>query len=168
MSRLTLRLYLAAPTVLTADKDHLEPPPITKNFLISPPGSPPEGWEPILEDPPNSNTLATDLMRALEALAFKAPQRGEKTTIINDDLDGPSVTVQDMDPEPEHADDEVPDEIFESAEGHRQAVRISHVKATVDSMGGGDRTPGGSLFGGYADAFAVGGGKIVPTPMPPR
>lgn len=39
-----------------------------RNFLISPPGSPPVGWEPIREDPPNRDTLADDLIRALGAL----------------------------------------------------------------------------------------------------
>ncbi|KAL7410168.1 Calcipressin-domain-containing protein [Mrakia frigida] len=175
--KLTLRLYLAAPTVLEpSSTDHLEPPPITKNFLISPPGSPPEGWEAILEDPPNSNTLAADLTRALEALAFLAPaRRGEKTTLIEDG-GGPSVTVQDMTPDLHFDDDDapfIPDEIFESAEGHQQAVRISQVKATVESMAGGGGGGGAgestsSMFGGYADAFVVGGGKIVPTAMPPR
>ncbi|KDN41063.1 hypothetical protein K437DRAFT_258420 [Tilletiaria anomala UBC 951] len=43
--------------------------PITdRNFLISPPGSPPVGWEPIVEDPPNQDTLADDLIRALGQL----------------------------------------------------------------------------------------------------
>lgn len=36
--------------------------------MISPPGSPPVGWEPIREDPPNRDTLADDLMKALGAL----------------------------------------------------------------------------------------------------
>lgn len=43
-------------------------PPLDKNFLISPPGSPPVGWEQIKEDPPNTETLAADLMSALQDL----------------------------------------------------------------------------------------------------
>ncbi|PWN47635.1 Calcipressin-domain-containing protein [Violaceomyces palustris] len=46
----------------------LSVPSTDKNFLISPPGSPPVGWEPIREDPPNRDTLAEDLMRALGEL----------------------------------------------------------------------------------------------------
>jgi hypothetical protein len=48
--------------------DHLLPPITDRNFLISPPGSPPIGWEPIKEDPPNRETLAVDLMEALRKL----------------------------------------------------------------------------------------------------
>ncbi|KAJ9097954.1 hypothetical protein QFC20_006085 [Naganishia adeliensis] len=50
------------------DPTHLAPPPLTKNFLISPPGSPPEGWQPIIEEPPNDRTLADDLVGALKRL----------------------------------------------------------------------------------------------------
>lgn len=48
---------------------HLPVPDTDKNFLISPPGSPPVGWESIREDPPNATTLADDLARALENLS---------------------------------------------------------------------------------------------------
>jgi calcipressin-2 len=47
---------------------YLQPPPIEKNFLISPPGSPPVGWEQVKEDPPNSTPLAADLITALKKL----------------------------------------------------------------------------------------------------
>jgi hypothetical protein len=57
------------------DPTHLAPPPLTKNFLISPPGSPPEGWQPIVEDPPNDRTLADDLVGALRRLQV---ERGEE------------------------------------------------------------------------------------------
>lgn len=49
--------------------NHLLPPTTDRNFLISPPGSPPIGWEPIKEDPPNRETLAGDLIEALKRLA---------------------------------------------------------------------------------------------------
>ncbi|SPO40324.1 uncharacterized protein PSFLO_05806 [Pseudozyma flocculosa] len=51
-----------------AEASTLSVPTTDKNFLISPPGSPPVGWEPIREDPPNRDTLADDLMRALGEL----------------------------------------------------------------------------------------------------
>jgi hypothetical protein len=47
---------------------HLQVPAHTKNFLISPPGSPPIGWEPAEEEPPNAAALAADLMAALTRL----------------------------------------------------------------------------------------------------
>ncbi|CED85127.1 Calcineurin-mediated signaling pathway inhibitor DSCR1 [Phaffia rhodozyma] len=170
---LVLRLYLAAPTSLTPPTDkHLEPPTLTRNFLISPPGSPPEGWEPIEEDAPNSMTLAADLIKALEAIAVGSDTRrrrrpGEIETIINSQAEGssaqgPSVTVQDCTPgilvnngnaeqgagEEEGPNEEIPEEIFESLEGRR----ISLVKATIESMGG--KPQDNDWFGGEGDAFA--------------
>jgi len=67
-----LRAYFGDPQALSRLRDqgeaHLPVPTTDRNFLISPPGSPPVGWEPIREDPPNTNTLADDLMRALGSL----------------------------------------------------------------------------------------------------
>ena len=196
--RLVLRLYCAAPTPLDPvlpSSQHLEPPPLTRNFLISPPGSPPEGWEPIVEDPPNSATLAKDLMAALEKLSSRAA-KGEKEVIIQEAEAGVGVTVQDMTPDDDDDDNDGDDamagfsgsitfdpsaEIFESEEG-RMRGSIGLVRATVDSMGGSGQAADDSLFGGSGDAFApspnafaLGGdidpvprkAKIVPTPMPP-
>lgn len=195
-TRLVLRLYCAAPTPLdpiVSSSQHLEPPPLTRNFLISPPGSPPEGWEPIVEDPPNSATLAKDLMAALEKLSSRAA-KGEKEVIIQEAEAGVGVTVQDMTPEHlDNADDDMTGfgggssaafdpsaEIFESEEG-RMRGSIGLVRATVDSMGGGSAVDD-SLFGGAGDAFAPSPNgfalsgevnqvprkaKIAPTPMPP-
>lgn len=55
---------------------HLEVPASDKNFLISPPGSPPVGWEQIREDPPNLDTLADDLARALSSLSALQDREG--------------------------------------------------------------------------------------------
>lgn len=67
-----MRAYFGDPQALSRLRDqgeaHLPVPTTDRNFLISPPGSPPVGWEPIREDPPNTNTLADDLMRALGSL----------------------------------------------------------------------------------------------------
>jgi len=46
---------------------HLRPPVTERNFLNSPPGSPPVGWEQTHEEPPEV-PLAEDLQRALEQL----------------------------------------------------------------------------------------------------
>lgn len=63
-----LRAIFGAVTDPTAELETLAVPTTDKNFLISPPGSPPVGWEPIREDPPNRDTLADDLMKALADL----------------------------------------------------------------------------------------------------
>lgn len=63
-----LRAVFGPVTDPTAEPETLAVPTTDKNFLISPPGSPPVGWEPIREDPPNRDTLAEDLMKALADL----------------------------------------------------------------------------------------------------
>ena len=70
-----LRVYRADPNPIIAHGDsavpaanYLQPPAVEKNFLISPPGSPPVGWEQVKEDPPNPTPLADDLMAALRKL----------------------------------------------------------------------------------------------------
>lgn len=64
---------------------HLAPPAIEKNFLISPPGSPPEGWEQIQEDPPNEVALADDLISALRRLQEEQELRGGGVTRKTED-----------------------------------------------------------------------------------
>jgi len=62
-----LRVYFGQHTDLTLDpaRHYLQPPELEKNWLISPPGSPPVGWTQIREDPPNAVHLADDLVKAL-------------------------------------------------------------------------------------------------------
>ena len=83
---------------------YLHPPEIEKNFLISPPGSPPVGWEPIKEDPPNVAPLAEDLIAALRKLQLSAPDSSSRMEILLEPEDGSgiSVYVEDCD----RADDE--------------------------------------------------------------
>ncbi|SPO20096.1 uncharacterized protein UTRI_00491_B [Ustilago trichophora] len=63
-----LRAIFGPMTDPATEPETLAVPTTDKNFLISPPGSPPVGWEPIREDPPNRDTLAEDLMKALADL----------------------------------------------------------------------------------------------------
>lgn len=56
-----------------AHKQFLEPPPPEREFLLSPPGSPPVGWEQREEERPNQETLAQDLIDALQKLVASTP-----------------------------------------------------------------------------------------------
>jgi calcipressin-2 len=90
-------VWRADPTSLEQDPEHrlLKPPEIEKNFLISPPGSPPVGWEQVREDPPNSTPLADDLIAALRKLEIQAQFSRSK-------VEGrPGVEIL-IDPEEEH------------------------------------------------------------------
>jgi len=90
------------------DPYHLAPPKIEKNFLISPPGSPPVGWEPVKEDPPNPSPLAADLISALTKLQIQQSRRRSSTEILFDPSDategvGIMVYVEDCDSDGEMA-----------------------------------------------------------------
>lgn len=54
-------------------KGRLEVPALERNWLISPPGSPPVGWTQIKEDPPNSQMLHHDLIAALSHIPCEKP-----------------------------------------------------------------------------------------------
>jgi len=62
-----------APPIDTSppETQYLELPKSDKLFFISPPPSPPHGWEMRNEGPPNTDTHAHDLTSALERLATK-------------------------------------------------------------------------------------------------
>ncbi|CAG7675286.1 unnamed protein product [Allacma fusca] len=68
----TVNVYFAIGQQVKSDKSrksadgYLHPPTPDKQFLISPPASPPVGWEPRAEDQPNINF---DLISALSQLA---------------------------------------------------------------------------------------------------
>jgi hypothetical protein len=97
--RIVLRVFRADPNPLIPrgerswipQTNYLQPPAIEKNFLISPPGSPPIGWEPVKEDPPNATPLAEDLIHALRQLQFCS--EGPAFEQLLDPLDGCGVGV---------------------------------------------------------------------------
>ncbi|KAK4135655.1 Calcipressin-domain-containing protein [Trichocladium antarcticum] len=63
------KVYFGQPTPLTAQGDtHLALPDAGKLFFISPPPSPPHGWEVRMEDAPNKMVHAEDLAEALARL----------------------------------------------------------------------------------------------------
>ncbi|TFK64345.1 Calcipressin [Pluteus cervinus] len=115
-SPVRLRVYRADPNPLIEPDafshvpaaNYLRPPVQDKNFLISPPGSPPVGWEPVQEDPPNSCPLADDLVAALEKLQTK--ERGSGLEILLDPMEGSGVGVYVEDCDMDEGDAEIPDD----------------------------------------------------------
>lgn len=68
------RVYFGKHTPLDMTQDkHLALPDAGKLFFISPPPSPPCGWEMRLEDAPNKQVHADDLAGALAKLHHRAP-----------------------------------------------------------------------------------------------
>ncbi|KAH7102658.1 Calcipressin-domain-containing protein [Auriculariales sp. MPI-PUGE-AT-0066] len=140
------------------DPFYLAPPRLEKNFLISPPGSPPVGWEPVVEDPPNADPLANDLIAALHKLELARSEsfgpgggvtrQGSKGTmeIVYDAPDGVGVgiTVSVVDCDRPESEDEAEDE---------------------DLVGGGQD----EWVYGHRAGFTASGerARFVPTAMPP-
>ncbi|KAH9930832.1 Calcipressin-domain-containing protein [Fomitopsis serialis] len=97
----TLRVFRADPTTILTPSGsgegnmYLRPPEQEKNFLISPPGSPPVGWEPIREEPPNPTPLADDLMTALKRLQIQeeSRHRGPGPAVLLEPEDGVGISV---------------------------------------------------------------------------
>ncbi|KAI1431815.1 Calcipressin-domain-containing protein [Xylaria sp. CBS 124048] len=68
------RVYFGQHTPLDLSKDkHLSLPDAGKLFFISPPPSPPHGWEMRMEDAPNKLVYAEDLAEALAKLHHHQP-----------------------------------------------------------------------------------------------
>ncbi|KAK5020486.1 hypothetical protein LTR16_001012 [Cryomyces antarcticus] len=63
-----VRVYFAEPTPVEPVDQHLHAPKSAKLFFISPPPSPPHGWELRDEAPPNKEVHAEDLASALARL----------------------------------------------------------------------------------------------------
>jgi len=152
-----LRVYRGSPTTVTDVDRNLAVPPIEKNFLISPPGSPPVGWEPIKEVPPNTDTLAADLVAALHRLKISR-EGGVEILVSGGGEDGegdanvPAVHLEGewLEPNGDGGDEEV----------SRPPGGISMVKATVESMSG-TSSAGGWLAGQRVPV------QQFPTPRPP-
>ena len=62
------RIYFGEPTPIHPKDQHLHAPHSSKLFFISPPPSPPHGWETRNEEPPNRDVHAEDLAAALAKL----------------------------------------------------------------------------------------------------
>lgn len=66
-----VKVYFGAHTNIEPKDEHLNLPDAGKLFFISPPPSPPHGWEVKLEDAPNKQVHAEDLAEALAKLHSK-------------------------------------------------------------------------------------------------
>ncbi|KAK6906777.1 calcineurin-binding protein [Kwoniella mangroviensis CBS 10435] len=172
-NELILRLHYLPPTPLNPDPAsfHLAPPSIPHNFLISPPGSPPEGWEQIAEEGPNTSILAEDLQRALEALALNGAggrQKGGKEVIL--DEGGVRVEVEDTTKQSDA--DEGVDERWEMDVEERLDISTSHDIWNSPSQSNFATTVGGpsglgGLGGLSGSGTPMGKVKIAPTARPP-
>jgi hypothetical protein len=82
-----VRIYFGAETKITLSEDqHLRAPDAGKLFFISPPPSPPHGWEMRNEEPPNKQVHAEDLAVALARL--HARDHGHKSReSVADEMD---------------------------------------------------------------------------------
>jgi len=65
------KCYFGEPTPIDNETKYLERPDAGKLFFISPPPSPPVGWESREEDAPNKQVHADDLATKLEKLTGK-------------------------------------------------------------------------------------------------
>lgn len=63
-----VKVYFGHHTQIEPKDEHLNLPDAGKLFFISPPPSPPHGWEMKLEDAPNKQVHAEDLAEALAKL----------------------------------------------------------------------------------------------------
>jgi hypothetical protein len=114
-----IRVYFGQPTSIEEKDEHLPLPKAGKLFFISPPPSPPQGWEMKLEGAPNKQVHAEDLADALsklrhgpgtdfpdspasDGMADRCRKRsGSVTTIYHPDDHGacpllPAIAVQDL------------------------------------------------------------------------
>jgi hypothetical protein len=100
-----------APSMDARVTRRLEVPPLERNWLISPPGSPPVGWQSAREDPPNIDALGPVLKERLEKLPLDDAQaskaassptdawepeplfRRRSITLLESSKDGPGIVV---------------------------------------------------------------------------
>jgi hypothetical protein len=79
-----VRVYFGADTKIEPEDQHLQAPKSQKLFFISPPPSPPMGWEMRDEEPPNKEVHAEDLASALAKLHARP---GPDDAMMEDDTE---------------------------------------------------------------------------------
>lgn len=92
-----VRVYFGVETKIEQGDQHLQAPKSDKLFFISPPPSPPMGWEVREEEPPNKEVHAEDLAAALSKLhARPAPDEAlETSTRVRRQRSGTGTVVYD-------------------------------------------------------------------------
>lgn len=100
-----VRVYFGSETKIQQEDQHLQAPQSQKLFFISPPPSPPVGWEMRNEEPPNKEVHAEDLADALaklharpaadDALKEKMDVEQPEKPAINRQRSGSSTVVYD-------------------------------------------------------------------------
>lgn len=135
----TLRVYRSSPNPLmdnfstVPDDQYLRPPAIEKNFLISPPGSPPVGWEPIKEDPPNVTPLTDDLIVALRKLQVHNKRSSKEMLLEPEDGVGVSVYVEECGGDDDDMDD-IRDEDWLYGESSPARMKMTPVPTSLPPM----------------------------------
>ncbi len=82
-----VKVYFGHATSIEPKDEHLNLPDAGKLFFISPPPSPPHGWEMKLEDAPNKQVHAEDLAEALAKLHHR-PTTDLPASPLSDGEDG--------------------------------------------------------------------------------
>jgi hypothetical protein len=82
-----VKVYFGHHTQIKPKDEHLNLPDAGKLFFISPPPSPPHGWEMKLEDAPNKQVHAEDLAEALAKLHHR-PKTDLPASPLSDSEDG--------------------------------------------------------------------------------
>ncbi len=85
-----IRIYFGHPTPIHPTDQHLHAPKSSKLFFISPPPSPPHGWEMRNEEPPNKEVHAEDLAEALAKLHARPSSAGDLESPVEE---GPTTTT---------------------------------------------------------------------------
>eukprot|EP00047_Mylnosiga_fluctuans_P008443 m.258755 g.258755 ORF g.258755 m.258755 type:complete len:210 (+) comp21787_c0_seq1:223-852(+) len=98
------------------DTVHLRVPAMPRQFLVSPPASPPVGWEPGTEDPPVVDYALISALAALEP--------GTALTLVASEEDRPSITLQDF------SEEEGPNRFFYPAPTHRPPLAGQLLRTT--------------------------------------
>merc|ERR1712070_975203 len=91
---INIRRVLDAETKIEMEDQHLQAPESSKLFFISPPPSPPMGWEMRNEDPPNKEVHAEDLAVALSKLEAKPNATVEQKPEVESTQERPITTRQ--------------------------------------------------------------------------